>query len=407
MQRERGHRSHSRAQAIGILLAVPLCLTLAVQPALATPGAQLWARRYSGPVKLYDEANALAVSPDGTKVFATGSSRSSPSDNDYATVAYDASTGATLWVQRFDGPAHLDDQVAAIAVSPDGSTVFVTGTSEGDYGTVAYAASNGAVGWTKRYDGKANSGSVARALGVSPDGSTVFVAGSNYGTTSSIDYATVAYEASNGTKVWARRYNGPLSSHDEANALGVSPDGSSVFVTGYSYGLTQRADYATVGYDASTGARMWVSRYAEPSNENEEALGATAVVASPDGSSVRDGQEPFPHDRQRLRHRCVRDLDRRGVVGQALRRAGRFRGAGERDRREPRRLERVRHRIQLRVFGEVRLRYRRLRRLDRHDEVDAALQRPWGRIRFCQRAGSESRRIERLRHGIQSRNEHG
>jgi sugar lactone lactonase YvrE len=286
VQQEWGHRSRARVQAIGILLAVPLCLTLAVQPAFATPGAQLWARRYSGPAKLYDEANALAVSPDGTKVFSTGFSRSSPSSNDYATVAYDAATGAKLWVQRFDGPAHLDDQAEAIAVSPDGSTVFVTGTSDGDYATVAYAASNGAVVWTKRYDGRANSGSEARALVVSPDGSTVFVTGHNYGTTSSIDYATVAYDASNGTKVWARRYNGPLNSHDEANALSVSPDGSSVFVTGYSYGLTQRADYATVGYDASTGARMWVSRYAEPSNENEEPLGATAVVVSPDGSSV-------------------------------------------------------------------------------------------------------------------------
>jgi hypothetical protein len=265
-------------------------LTLATQPAVALPGAQLWASRYSGPAKLYDEANALAVSPDGTKVFSTGFSRSSPSDNDYATVASDAATGAKLWAARFDGGAHLDDQAEGIVVDPDGSTVFVTGRSQGGvdyaYATVAYDATSGAVMWSKRYDGPDDSGSEARSIGVSPDGSMVFVSGASYGSTTSIDYATVAYETSTGAKVWARRYNGPLNSHDEANALGVSPEGSSVFVTGYSYGLAQRADYATVGYDASTGARLWVSRYAEPSNENEEPLGARAIVVSPDSSSV-------------------------------------------------------------------------------------------------------------------------
>ena len=290
MRRERGHGAGAGTRAAGVLLAVPLCLTLAAQPAVALPGAELWAKRYSGPAKLYDEANALAVSSDGTKVFSTGFSRSSLSNNDYATVAYNAVTGAKLWAQRFDGQAHLDDQAEAVVVSPDGSTVFVTGRSRGAvdyaYATVAYGSSTGEVLWSKRYDGPDDSGSEARTIGVSADGSVVFVSGASYGSTSSLDYATVAYDASTGARLWEKRYNGPLNSHDEANALGVSPDGSSVFVTGYSYGLAQRADYATVGYDASTGARLWVSRYAEPSNDNEEPLGARAVVVSPDSSRV-------------------------------------------------------------------------------------------------------------------------
>lgn len=66
-------------------------------------------------------------------------------DYDYATVAYDAVTGAELWVARFDGPASGDDRATALGVSPDGSTVYVAGTSEGDgtsydIATVAYDA---------------------------------------------------------------------------------------------------------------------------------------------------------------------------------------------------------------------------------------------------------------------------
>jgi hypothetical protein len=80
-----------------------LCLTLVAPAALATPGGQLWAKTYNGPANLDDFPNALGVSPDGTKVFATGYSRGSTSFNNYATVAHDASTGSKLWVRHYNG----------------------------------------------------------------------------------------------------------------------------------------------------------------------------------------------------------------------------------------------------------------------------------------------------------------
>lgn len=57
-------------------------------------------------------------------------------------MAYDTSTGARRWIAIYDGPAHLEDRAQSLAVSPDGTTVFVTGASTGStgdsYATVAY-----------------------------------------------------------------------------------------------------------------------------------------------------------------------------------------------------------------------------------------------------------------------------
>jgi hypothetical protein len=237
--------------------------------------------RYNGPANADDFANALGLSPDGSQVFVTGQSVG-PIDFDYATVAYDASTGATLWVKRHKHPG--DDAARALGVSPDGSQVFVTGwrassTTGYDYSTVAYDASTGATLWVKRYT--LPGGDLVRDLGVSPDGSQVFVTGESVGATSNHDYATVAYDASTGAKLWVRRYNGPGNGSDFATALAVSPNGSDVFVTGYSDVSSSNYDYATVAYDASTGAKLWSRSYTHSGNDVANALGV-----SPDGSQV-------------------------------------------------------------------------------------------------------------------------
>src|SRR5438093_1572195 len=86
----------------------------------------------------------------------------------------------------------------------------------------ANAATPGAELWAKRYNGTANGDESVwfYALGVSPDGSSVFVTGSSTGSTSGLDYATVSYDASTGAKLWAKRYNGEGNGTDFATALG-------------------------------------------------------------------------------------------------------------------------------------------------------------------------------------------
>ena len=66
-------------------------------------------------------------------------------DYDYATVAYDAATGAFQWLKLYNGPGNGRDSAAAVAETPIGGRVVVTGQSLGassdDWATLAYSAS--------------------------------------------------------------------------------------------------------------------------------------------------------------------------------------------------------------------------------------------------------------------------
>ena len=256
----------------------------------AQSGASVWTRRYNGPASSTDVGTAIVVSADGTTVFVTGYSTSKTTYTDYATVAYDAQSGASVWTRRYDGPGHSHDTAAAIAVRPDGTQVFVTGYSWGgaatghDYATVAYDAVSGASVWTRRYNGPFDGQDVATAIAVSPDNTMVFVTGESVGNGTHADYATLAYNAQSGASVWTRRYNGPGGGNDHANAMQVSPNSSTVFVTGYSYGSSSTSnDYATVAYDAHSGASVWTRRYNGPGSSGDW---ANAIGVSPDGTKV-------------------------------------------------------------------------------------------------------------------------
>jgi outer membrane protein assembly factor BamB len=259
----------------------------------AATGDQLWVKRYNGPANATDEANSVGVSPDGRKVFVTGVSAGATSP-DYATVAYNAATGAKLWVKRYDGPAKKSDAAWSLALSPDGTKAYVTGgstgtKSSGDYTTVAYNAATGAQLWLKRYNGPANSSDSAYSVAVSPDGRKVVVTGASTGiyypdgSEKGFDYATVAYNASTGAQLWAKRYNGPAKDKDMAHSVTVGPASSAVYVTGESTGTNTGSDYATVAYNAATGARLWDTRYNGQANGIDA---ASSVAVSPDGQTV-------------------------------------------------------------------------------------------------------------------------
>ena len=269
------------AAAATLTGAAPGVGALAGAEAQTAPGARLWLARYNSGPGSYDAADAIAVSPGGSTVFVTGNSwPSGPTGRDYATLAYSAATGRQLWVRRYSGPGHRTDIPCSVAVSPDGSRVFVTGGStvrphSDAYATIAYAAATGRQLWLRRYQGPANGNSDASAMAVSPDGRRVFVTGESDGAGgASGGYATVAYSAATGRQLWVRRHM-PRRGYNDATAVAVSPGGATVFVTG-------TAEYATVAYSAATGRQLWARPYSP--RHGSDYGGSVAV--SPGGATV-------------------------------------------------------------------------------------------------------------------------
>jgi hypothetical protein len=171
----------------------------------------LWASVYKGAAADYD-TSALAVSPDGGTVFvnagdATVASKVKHRGWDFAD---NAATGVRQWVSHYQGP---------------GSPTFAGGRDNQDY---------------------------AKSVTISSGGRSVYVTGQRRGTRS-FDYATVAYNAATGKQRWVKRYKDPRNCRDVALGVAASPTGRNVYVTGFSSGISSGPDYTTIAYNAAGG----------------------------------------------------------------------------------------------------------------------------------------------------------
>jgi len=218
----------------------------------AVTGTQLWLARYNGPVNGEDEARSIAVDRRGD-VYVTGYSDGTGaggSGYDFATVKYDGATGVQRWAARYDGVGHYRDTPVRILVdSRDG--VYVAGTSGGtnllnDYAVVKYDAAAGTQRWAARYDGDAHDNDVVHAMALDAAGH-VYVTGDSVGAGSRSDWATAKYDSETGRLRWLIRYNGPGNYEDQPRGIVVDPR-SNVYVTGYSYSTASLTDYATIKY---------------------------------------------------------------------------------------------------------------------------------------------------------------
>jgi DNA-binding beta-propeller fold protein YncE len=265
----------------------------------ATTGEMVWSSNYDGPGHGTDNARKIVVSPDGRSLYIAGISGGDPDGNlDYLALAYETRTGAEQWSTRWDGiGADNDDSPFDIAVSRRGDMLYLTGWSYGegdynnDYGTIAVRTrgeEQGSIAWTARYDGVGvHAPDQVSALALSPDDSTLFVTGMsndvdsgppfdvNYG------YATIAYDARTGDQLWEARKYWPDTTFNSPNAIAVDPSGSRVVITGQAG--SGQLDYGTVAYDTATGTEVWSDRYGLVEHDLE--LGRHLVM-DPRGGTV-------------------------------------------------------------------------------------------------------------------------
>jgi DNA-binding beta-propeller fold protein YncE len=249
------------------------------------PGERLWIARYDGPSHRSDSPAEVAVSPDGSTVFVTGDSYR-PGCSNWATVAYSAN-GEQLWSARYDGAEHWCDNVAGIAVSDDGKRVYVTGQAQesdaGDITTIAYDAVGGSELWVASENAGLGIGADT-AAGVVTHGANVYVVGTvNTRCDNSIDrcyYEVVvaSYDGRTGQRRWIDEYE---SSAGTSSFVGAFGSGISVGAgdSVFVAAETAKGNVETLAYDGASGSRRWVAH-------SKDDYYANAIETSPDGGTV-------------------------------------------------------------------------------------------------------------------------
>lgn len=227
------------AALLSFLVAIPgLGLGLAgVDGPLACDGCAAWWHPLlgEGSAAVSGHAQAIAFSPDGARVFAAGLVRPALSEPRLGVVAFDALAGAPLWAAI--DPAGTQTgfvQNAALAVTPDASTVLVRGVGYNSAGRVeARDAGTGALLWSRTLSG----GPAAMAL--APEGEVVFVA-HEPGTSREV----LALDVTTGAPRWIAGVR--------AATLALSPDGATLLVVTHEPWKT-----VLLALEAATGAQRW------------------------------------------------------------------------------------------------------------------------------------------------------
>jgi hypothetical protein len=248
----------------------------------ATSGKLLWSKPYIGLGGQSNAATRVVVSPDSRTAYVTGlitipGPFQRPPAN-ITTIAYNIANGKVRWAARFNGESGVNVPTA-MTLSARGDQLFVTGMSQYrdvspspvyQFVTLAYSTRNGAQRWARYYNGFQDGNNIPTGIAVDHRGSRVFMTGmAQYAGSIAAPiyrYQTIAYDVRSGRAVWSHAFVGTTGNTDIPAAIGVSPDGTRVYVTGSSAQADRVQGQAepvngvstTIAYYAASGRQRWI-----------------------------------------------------------------------------------------------------------------------------------------------------
>ena len=130
----------------------------------------------------------------------------------------------------------------------------------GAIGLLALSADGAGEKWAKRFNGPGSFNDYANAIAMDGSGN-IYVTGESPGTSTNRDVATVKYNSA-GKQLWVKTHHGPGAYDDAGTAIAVDASGN-VYVAGYVTSENPGLDFVTIKY-SSAGKELWVQYYDGP-----------------------------------------------------------------------------------------------------------------------------------------------
>ena len=201
----------------------------------AADGAVLWQATFAGAGNGLDIPYGIAI--DGANnVFVAGNSHNG-ADFDAQIVKYAAANGAVLWQKTFVGDGGGDDMFYALALDGAGNAIATgftfNGTANNDWNTVKFRGSDGATLWAKNFGGSGDLSDVAVAIAVDAAGNAIVGGRVNNSTDpDNRDMQAVRFATSDGALLWSYTHAGSANGFDRVAT--VAARAGSVFLAGES-----------------------------------------------------------------------------------------------------------------------------------------------------------------------------
>lgn len=267
-------------------LSVAIALSTAVSASGQT--TDFWFHQWNGPANQQDSISSIAHGPNGT-VSAAGLSRSADGRRDFATVRY-AADGTLLWSAVYGNISGYDDDARGLGVDAAGNTYTlgvsyngnpVQGGTNYDYVLIKYAP-DGTQLWLRRYDGPGHDEDQPIDMTVDAAGNCYIAGGAFFQPAPSGAFASdfhVMKYTSAGDIAWVYHTTSTAKLGAIAQAITLDPAGN-VYATGYVIEPGANQDFLTVKL-TNNGALVYRAQYSTSgfNTGDDEGLAITADAA--------------------------------------------------------------------------------------------------------------------------------